>query len=313
MAKAPPRSGSEKAAALHPRNRHRGRYDFPLLVRHTPALQNFLRPSPRGETTIDFANPAAVLALNRALLAACYGVTHWEVPHGYLVPPIPGRADYIHHVADLLASERGGSPPRGESLALLDIGVGASCIYPMLGVAEYGWRFVGTDIDASALAVAQRIVSGNAFLAGRVELRRQADPQRILVGVVRAGEVFDAVVCNPPFHASAADALAGTRRKLRNLSGRTIARDKTVLNFGGHGAELWTPGGEREFVRRMIAESAQLPTAARWFTTLVSKAENLPALQAALANVSPREVRILAMGQGQKKSRVLAWTFGPPG
>jgi 23S rRNA (adenine1618-N6)-methyltransferase len=38
---------------------------------------------------------------------------------------------------------------------VLDIGVGANCVYPLIGHAEYGWRFLGVDIDEAALANAQ--------------------------------------------------------------------------------------------------------------------------------------------------------------
>jgi len=33
----------------------------------------------------------------------------------------------------------------------LDIGTGASAIYPLLGARVYGWSFLGTDIDEYVL------------------------------------------------------------------------------------------------------------------------------------------------------------------
>jgi 23S rRNA (adenine1618-N6)-methyltransferase len=134
-------------------------------------------------------------------------------------------------------------------------------------------------------------------------------PSAIFRGVVPPTEVFDLSICNPPFHASRAEALAGTRRKLTNLSGRDVAKAKTVLNFGGQDGELWCEGGELAFVRRMITESAQMPGICRWFTTLVSKVSNLPLIEQALQAVRPADVRVIAMAQGQKKSRIVAWRF----
>ncbi|HEY9250773.1 MAG TPA: RlmF-related methyltransferase, partial [Rariglobus sp.] len=115
----------------------------------------------------------------------------------------------------------------------------------------------------------------------------------------------------PPFHASAAEAAAGTRRKLRNLAAnrKDRAAPKNTLNFGGRAGELWCEGGELAFVRRMIAESAQRPTLCRWFTTLVSQSARLPGLQTALASVRATEVRIFPMQHGQKTTRILAWRF----
>ena len=292
---------------LHPRNRHRRGYDFPALLHRSPGLAPFLRASPAGTPTIDFADPAAVLALNRALLQHDYGVTQWEIPPGYLCPPVPGRADYVHHLADLLAGD--GVIPRGRATAVLDIGTGASCIYPIIGVADYGWRFVGTDIDPAAVEAARKNIARHPALAGHVEIRRQRDRAAIFRGVIAPEESFAASMCNPPFHGSAAEAAAGSRRKMRNL-GRGAAALPT-LNFGGRSHELWCAGGESAFVRRMIAESAARPGLCGWFTTLVSRRENLPAIERALRAARAAEVRTIAMAQGQKQSRIVAWRFEP--
>jgi 23S rRNA (adenine1618-N6)-methyltransferase len=285
---------------LHPRNRHQGRYDIALLTKDSPELASFVRPSPRGEPSIDFSDPSAVLALNRALLKTFYGTAHWSIPEGYLCPPIPGRADYVHHVADLL----GGA--RGESVRILDVGVGANCIYPILGRAEYGWRFVGSDADPAALDSARKIVESNPGLAGSVELRLQPSPEKILEGIVRPGESFDAVMCNPPFYSSPEEAEEAGRRKRENLGLGARAR-----NFGGRGGELWVPGGETAFVTRLIEESARLKTGARWFTALISKESSLTPIRRALTKAGAAERRTIGMSQGQKRSRIVAWSFSP--
>lgn len=287
---------------LHPRNRHAEGYDFPTLLRSCPELAPFVRRSPAGTDTIDFADPDAVLQLNRALLKSGYGLEHWELPPGYLCPPIPGRADYVHHLADLL-----GAQARGPGVRLLDLGTGANVIYPILGVQEYGWSFVAADIDPVAIDWARQIVAANRSLAGRIECRLQRSPSALFRGIVQAGETFAASLCNPPFHASAADAAIGTRRKVKNLHGQHTT--KPVLNFGGQSNELWCPGGEAGFIRRMITESAAQPDVCGWFTTLVSKSENLPTIRHALTAVHARDVRILDLAHGQKQSRIVAWTF----
>ena len=302
--------GPAAKPGLHPRNRHREGYDFPALVQAEPSLAAFLTRNPAGGTTVDFADPAAVRALNRALLRHHYGVEGWDLPPGYLCPPIPGRADYLHHAADLLAGDHGGHIPRGAGLRVLDIGVGASAVYALLGHAEYGWSFVGSESEPRALASAVAILAANPEAARHIELRRQRQPGRILQGLLQPGERFALSLCNPPFHASPEEARAGSARKWRNLKG---SRDPApALNFGGQGGELWCPGGEAAFVGRMITESGSLPDRVLWFTSLVSRAENLPELKRRLRAVHPAEVRILPMAQGQKRSRVLAWTFVPP-
>jgi len=294
---------------LHPRNKHSGRYDFKQLIDCCPELASFVAPNAYGDESIDFANPDAVRTLNRALLKQVYGITGWDLPAQYLCPPIPGRADYLHHLADLLALSNGGLVPYGEAIRVLDIGVGANCVYPLIGHSEYGWQFVGTDIDRTALACAQATVDANSGHRDAIELRYQASRSAIFKGVLQADELFDITMSNPPFHASMDEALAGTERKWKNLGKAEPAEKAPVLNFGGQGAELCCAGGEEGFVSRMIAESVQISSHCLWFTTLVSKASSLPAVYRALKKAGVQDNRTIEMAQGQKKSRIVAWTF----
>ncbi|MDR6679193.1 23S rRNA (adenine(1618)-N(6))-methyltransferase RlmF [Pseudomonas oryzihabitans] len=297
-----------RPAPLHPRNRHQGSYDFPALMRVSPALKPFVAPTPRGNLSIDFTDPQAVRALNRALLALHHGVRDWDIPADFLCPPIPGRADYLHHLADLLAEGNGGKLPRGEGVRLLDVGTGANGVYPLIGFKEYGWHFVGSDIAPAALEAFGRTLAANPDCAAAIELRRQPDPQAIFAGILQPGEHYAATLCNPPFHASPTDAVRGSQRKWKNL-GKTTGKQAPLLNFGGQAAELWCPGGEAAFIERMIRESRRFAPQVGWFTCLVSKASNLPVLQAALRREQASETRVVAMAQGQKQSRFLAWRF----
>ncbi len=290
---------------MHPRNRFRDGYDFARLIPAHPPLAAFVVRSPRGESTINFAEPAAVLALNQALLLDAYGL-QWSLPVGALCPPVPGRSDYLHHLADLLSGGDDAAIPRGPAVTILDIGTGANCIYPMVGAREYGWRFVATECDQAAHRWARQIVRVNRPIAALIEGRHQPDPLACFATVTTAGERFAACICNPPFHASAADATAGSARKRRNLQ---LGSAAAALNFGGAAGELWCEGGEVGFIERMIAESVARPRLCFWFTTLVSKSANLPRLRRALARTPATEVHTIAMAQGQKQSRILAWTF----
>ena len=296
-----------KPAALHPRNRHQGRYDLPRLCAANPALRRYLVRTPAGEDSIDFAHPDAVRELNRALLAADYGIAHWDIPPGYLCPPVPGRADYLHGLADLLAQDNAGVVPRGAQVRVLDIGTGANAIYPLLGHAEYGWQFVGSDIDPAALAAARANVQANG-LQGAIELRLQRERAQLFAGIVQPGEHFALTLCNPPFHVSAREAAQGTTRKLRNL-GQAGGGKRPALNFGGQSNELWCAGGEAAFLRRMVTESVQVAAQVGWFSSLVAKSEHLPALRQQLARAGAAEVREVPMAQGNKQSRFVAWRF----
>lgn len=293
---------------LHPRNRHQGRYDFPKLLEACPELGAFVILNPYGKQSIDFANPEAVRVFNRALLRQLYGIAHWQIPPGYLCPPIPGRADYVHGLADLLATENAGDIPRGAAIRALDIGTGASCIYPLLGHSDYGWHFLGADIDDTALASSATIVRANG-LGAAIELRQQQQRGQIFKGLLQDGERFELSLCNPPFHASAEEAASGSRRKWKNLGKLDPKRQLPVLNFGGQSAELWCTGGEASFLKRMIGESVQVAEQVLWFSSLVSKVSNVASCTAQLKKVGAADVRCVEMAQGNKQSRFLAWTF----
>ena len=309
----PARAAAPRPAArpaLHPRNRHQGHYDFPRLLKSSPALGAHLLTTLRGDTSIDFGNPASVRELNRALLRSDYGIAHWDLPDGALCPPIPGRADYLHGLADLLASDSSeGAIPRGLPVRVLDVGIGASAIYPLLGHAEYGWRFVGSEFDATSLQVAAAIIQSNR-LDKAITLRRQPRRGQIFQDVVQEDDRFDLTLCNPPFHASASEATGANQRKLRQLGKTPSARTPAPApNFGGHAHELWCPGGEAEFLRRMVRESADNRSQVLWFTSLVARAEHLSGLRRQLRQINAVDVREVPMAQGHKQSRFVAWTF----
>lgn len=290
---------------LHPRNVHKERYDFEDLCTALPDLSTHIVMSKYDEPTIDFSNADAVKCLNQALLKHHYDVNYWELPKGYLCPPIPSRADYIHNIADLLANDNGGVIPTGKNVKIMDIGVGANCIYPLLGHQIYGWQFVGSDIDAVAVDNACQVVAHNN-MRHAIIIRKQSNKTLILQGIVGEGEKYDALICNPPFHSSPQEVTSSTQRKWRGLD----KKDKSAtLNFGGQNNELWCKGGERVFIEKLVNESKIFGDQIRWFSTLVSKEDHLAKVYKCLQSANATEVKTMEMGQGHKKSRIVAWRF----
>ncbi|MFT6634183.1 23S rRNA (adenine(1618)-N(6))-methyltransferase RlmF [Alcanivorax sp.] len=291
---------------LHPRNLHNQGYDFSALVASYPALASHVKPNPYGDLSIDFSNPLAVKTLNAALLNRHYNIAGWDIPDGALCPPIPGRADYIHYIADLVG-------PENPDIKLLDIGTGANGIYPLLACRIYGWQCVGSDINAQSLANVEAIIDSNPDLKERFTLRTQNDKNHSFEGIIQPGEWFDVSVCNPPFHASQDEALKSSQMKALNLArnrGEAKATTKAPnLNFGGQGAELWCKGGELLFLKKMVRESQVYSSQCRWFTSLVSKADNVRSLKKLMLKVGAVDIREIEMKQGNKVARVLAWTF----
>ncbi|MFV5697704.1 23S rRNA (adenine(1618)-N(6))-methyltransferase RlmF [Flavobacterium sp. ZT3R17] len=292
---------------LHPRNLDRFGYDFEKLIKNCPELKVFVSVNEHNIETIDFSNPEAVKSLNKALLVTHYGIQDWDIPKNYLCPPIPGRADYIHYIADLLASSNSAIIPEGETVQGLDIGIGANCIYPIIGNSTYGWSFVGTDIDEKAIQNCKKIIQDNPNLMDAISLQLQTESRFIFKNIITPEDKFTFTICNPPFHNSKEEATKSSIRKINNLE--NTRTKNPVLNFGGQNTELWCEGGEIGFLTQMIYESAKYPMNCLWFTTLVSKKENLSSIYKTLNKVSAVEVKTIDMAQGQKTSRIVAWTF----
>ena len=284
---------------MHKENKHAESYHFDALIQAHKPLASFVFTSAYDHKTLDFSDSEAVFHLNKAILKTYYDITDWHIPKSYLCPPIPGRADYIHHIKDLISAHLTDKVTKG-----LDVGVGANCIYSILGAQIYKWNMVGCDISADSVKAAKYNVGLTVALDKHIEIRHQANHAHIFEGIIKKGEHFDFTMCNPPFHSSEAEAVKGTTRKLKNLN----IDGPTTLNFGGRAHELWCNGGEALFIKRMIKQSVAFSSQVGWFTTLVSKKEHLPKIYKQLDKLKAKHKTIL-MAQGNKQSRFVAWTF----
>lgn len=289
---------NNKKTNLHPKNLHNKGYDFKKLCRKHPVLNKYIFVNKHQTTTIDFANPKAVKALNTALLLTYYPINFWKFPEENLCPPIPGRVDYIHYLADLLKAS-----DLSKDIKVLDIGTGASCIYPILGNAVYGWEFVGTDIDPHSLKSAQNIVTKNK-LAEKISFREQKDKSKIFNGIINTADKLHASMCNPPFFASQEEAKQANLQKQKGLG-----KESMVRNFSGSVHELWYQGGEKAFLHNYLYESSKIKEQCYWFTTLVSKKENVKSMYESLEKLGATDIKTIPMQQGNKISRIVAWTF----
>ena len=299
---------------LHPRNRHLAikgaSYDFDLLCKANPELSPYVFKNDFGNVSIDFANDIAVKELNRALLLAFYGLDFWDLPNQFLCPPVPGRVDYVHYLADLIQSSTGISSPKDKRVKGLDVGTGANLIYPIVGSYEYDWSFVGSDIDKISINCAKQIIQFNPRLRSKLKTRMQTNSSDIFNGIIKQSDRFTFSMCNPPFHESQQAAESGTNRKLQNLNKhKKQSVSNRSLNFGGRQNELWCEGGERQFVSNMIGESRAYKDQVLWFTSLVSKKDNLPFIYTELKKIKASQVKTIDMAQGNKTSRFVAWSF----
>lgn len=285
---------------MHKNNKHKTGYNFEKLISVFPELENHVSINKQGTETIDFANPKAVKMLNTALLKADYGLNFWEFPNANLCPPIPGRADYIHVINDLLQAS-----VISQKVTVLDIGTGATCIYPLLGNAEYNWNFVASDCDETALVFAEKIISENKLTAN-IQLRKQKEVAHIFENIITKTDRFDASLCNPPFYKNESEALEATKRKLKGLGKET---GSVTRNFAGKANELWFKGGEKAFLHTYLYESSLFKKQCYWYTSLVSNKAHIKSMYTSLAKLGATCIKTIDMAQGNKKSRVVAWSF----
>lgn len=298
---------SKEKPKLHPRNKNGGRYDFNQLRESSPALAQFVKPNRYGEDSIDFMDHEAVKALNKSLLLLHYGISNWNLPEGYVCPPIPARADYIHHMADFLCRNNYGKIPSGPRVKCLDIGVGTSCIYPIIGNQEYGWSFIGSDIDPVAIESVNQIIESNPHLQQKVEGKLQTNPKDYFYGIIQKNELIDLSICNPPAYASAKEAEAGTIRKIQALN--PDKSPELVQNVESQNHELWCEGGEEKFVRNMVLQSKKFAANCFCFSTLISKESNMKSVYRTMEQAEAFGVETIPMGQGNKTSCIVVWTF----
>jgi len=279
---------------VHPENPFISNYNFDLLCKAFPPLENFVFENKFGTQTIKFADSDAVRALNIALLKNQYNID-WDIPKHNLCPPIPGRLDYLLYANDLIQKS---------DIHILDIGTGANLIYPILAKCHFGWKCTASEVDMDSIKHAKKIMEINSSLRN-IDIKHQKSKDRIFETIVQPNHEFDMVVCNPPFYKNQKDADENNLRKVKNLK----LSVKNKHNFGGQSNELWYKGGEEAFIIKMIQESTHFKEQVHWFTTLVSKKESLKNIKRVLAKVNPNIIKIVEMGQGNKKSRFVAWTY----
>ena len=282
---------------MHANNPFDSNYKFSILVNAVPELGAYIIPGKFARKSIDFSDPKAVYLLNKALLKWRFNV-NWTLKDGHLCPAVPGRFDYLLHANDLL------SKIEGRRARMLDIGTGASLIYPLLGTAAFNWECVGTEVDKESISYAKGLIRMNTSMLG-TKIRRQEFKSNILAGIIEKKEQFDLLVCNPPFFKNKSEALAANARKNKNLHGA----DETHHNFGGSANELWYKGGEETFLKKLALESAEFGAQIQWFTCLVSKKDHIPTFKRFIRKGNPTDLKVIEMTHGNKSSQFVAWTF----
>jgi 23S rRNA (adenine1618-N6)-methyltransferase len=321
---------------MHPRNRYRDHpLNITELAKSYPPLQSFLHPTKEDPNILifDAKQKGSIYELVKAQFRIDFGIENWcGVPEGYLIPSVTRSLNYLHFMEDLvqevhdkslllgfrakhvredgdpvkrqrdiddIEGEKESSQPDREistTVEGIDIGVGASCVFPILGCAlNANWKFVGIDVDKTALEWAREnaSVSGFSDRINIVEAPAGSAP-KLVECLQRNGlsqKKYGFVMCNPPFFDSPPDILEERQ-------------------FGGTTLERSCPGGEVAFVSGLIDESVQLKQTIIWFTTMLGIKESLTSILSRLHHEASAEtIRTYRLEQGHKFRWVVAWSF----
>ncbi|KAF7668865.1 hypothetical protein LDENG_00282890 [Lucifuga dentata] len=280
--------------SMHPRNRYKDKPpDFAYLASKYPDFQQHVHTSLAGRPVVNFKQPEAVRSLTCTLLKEDFGLTI-QIPLERLIPTVPLRLNYIHWVEDLIDGQ--GKPRRG-----IDIGTGASCIYPLLGATMNGWYFLATEVDDICFDYATKNVEQNN-LSDLIKVVKV--PQKTLLMDALKEEtaiVYDFCMCNPPFFANQLEAKGVNSRNSRRPPPSSV-------NTGGV-TEIMAEGGELEFVKRIIHDSLQLKKRLRWYSCMLGKKCSLAPLKEELRKQGVPKVTHTEFCQGRTMRWALAWSF----
>ncbi|KIV97983.1 hypothetical protein PV10_01678 [Exophiala mesophila] len=297
--------------------------DFTSLALKYPEFAKRLK----SNRQLDFSDPESVRQLTKSLLHRDFNLKI-DLPDDRLCPPVPNRFNYILFIRRLLASTtptrkpRNSKPsistpkPQPRPILLLDIGTGASAIYPLLGTQQYpNWYFLATELDAKSRSYALRNITQNS-LSGRIKLIDTDSSGSILIpdltpylpkrssgSKLTSTSKLDILLTNPPFYTSPSDLAFSASSKSRPPNSSCT----------GSAVEMIVAGGEVGFVTRLIRESTfpRNRSRIRWFSSMLGKLSSVGQVVEVLRERGCGNYAVTEFVQGQKTRRwCVAWSWG---
>ncbi|XP_026808384.1 U6 small nuclear RNA (adenine-(43)-N(6))-methyltransferase [Rhopalosiphum maidis] len=270
---------------MHPRNIYRTPPAFKELSVKYPEFNKYASTGLNGKIVFDFKNQEGLRLLTTILLKKDFDLDV-DLPVGRLIPTIPLRLNYLLWIEDLFNLNYDNT----KKIKGIDIGTGSSCIYPLLAAKQFQWSMVGTDINKEAVKNAIKNVEKNN-LQNLIQVLEVSEWERLLP--VAVDEHYDFCMCNPPFHSYS------------NLNSDDDEADSSV----GITSEMYTIGGEVDFVKKMIKESEILQNSISIYTTMVGYKASLDPLKNELKAIGACTVAEAGFYQGRNARWGIAWTF----
>ncbi|KAG5884627.1 hypothetical protein JTB14_023821 [Gonioctena quinquepunctata] len=278
---------------MHPRNIYKSPPDFKQLALDYPEFRGFVKQDISGKVSVDFKDLKSLRALSCTLLKKDFGLKV-SIPLNKLIPTIPLRLNYILWLEDLLSLTG-----KAENIIGIDIGTGASCIYPLLAAKKNKWSMVATEVDGDSISCARQNIEANA-LQNLIKIVK-VEKDTLLHGV-ESDEQYDFCMCNPPFFASTQELHPG-------FNSRSLCRPKPKNSFCASVNEVVVKGGEMDFISKLINESKELGKRVQIYTTMMGHKRTLPQLKKLLREAQVTSFKDTEFCQGNTTRWGLAWTY----
>ena len=238
------------------------RPDFLTLIKEFPELKKYIlkqNEDNEEEFQFDWSNNELSLLMDKSILNYYFNIKYYDIPKGFLIPPIPSRINYINLINSIITKLINDIDIK--NIIGIDIGTGANIIYPILGYSIYKWKFICTEINKEAYNNAKLILQKNN-LENNINIIKQNNKDNIFISILNRENKYIFSMCNPPYY---------------NYENEIKLEDKkrdNEYNFD----EIYYKNGEYGFFQRYFEESICYKNNVFLYTILIGKkinAENI--------------------------------------
>ena len=236
--------------------------DFLTLIKEFPELKKYIlkqNEDNEEEFQFDWSNNELSLLMDKSILNYYFNIKYYDIPKGFLIPPIPSRINYINLINSIITKLIKDIDIK--NIIGIDIGTGANIIYPILGYSIYKWKFICTEINKEAYNNAKLILQKNN-LENNINIIKQNNKDNIFISILNRENKYIFSMCNPPYY---------------NYENEIKLEDKkrdNEYNFD----EIYYKNGEFGFFQRYFEESICYKNNVFLYTILIGKkinAENI--------------------------------------
>jgi 23S rRNA (adenine1618-N6)-methyltransferase len=227
--------------------------DFLILIKEFPELKKYIIKYDEKieEFSFDWSNNDLSLLMTKSILNYYFNIKYYDIPKGFLIPPVPSRLNYLNLINELIKDIE------KENIIGVDIGTGANIIYPILGNSVCDWKFICSEINNESYNNAKLILQKNN-LEENINLIKQENKNNIFVSIINQENKYTFSMCNPPYYDYEQEIKIEDKKR------------DTEYNFD----EVYYEKGELGFFERYFEESICYKKNIFLFTILIGKKSN---------------------------------------